>query len=504
MLTYPGYDTPDGRPLDSPTSQLLNRLQSGGRLVLNVDLSDFEPDPHGDLPPNSPDSMALVLYDPRDIWEEARQEVEARDREILRLLELVWNELQRRAKEEAARLKREQEELKLQQEAERKRREEIQKEIQSKQVAREADCRLRLDQLIAKADRIQQGTVLDTKLLTSTIAALNNMKLNGQWSPLARGLDRASVEFEAFESLSNKYKFLIASLNWKPSLDLQFNARLTHIATRIALAPAEESTRRDLNTLATDIHFASMRHAQLVSQWNAALEATEGRISFITTQRDKKNCAQRLDLLCTSVMQDPANSNNLAALTLLNDNVKSLVIRSIKTERRKAKSDELINEAIRAFGQQTLNPKKYESLQSHEKALIRAVRNGDPLNFFAQNYFWERKAHIFSGQTAPALNNSFGGHKFEYRYWNTTRPAPPYTTRDIGGVTYYLTGERMTSYGKPHSEDIVFFHCQHPGSNAYKYGVVTQLPIRWDKTPPKPSDDTYLPAEFPALPTVTL
>ena len=132
-----------------------------------------------------------------------------------------------------------------------------------------------------------------------------------------------------------------------------------------------------------------------------------------------------------------------------------------------------------------------------EKALIRAVRQNQGVGSVEGvhnnvTYCWDTKPHDYRGGTRPTFRSGKPNAK-EFRLYLSS--STHNTRKTALGTSCGMTGGRLTSVGS--GDDMLFFHCDHGSSNGYKYGIITNLPLRRIKTEEKP---VCLPHGFPDEP----
>jgi len=511
MLTYPGYDTPDGRTLPPHHTRFLDeirrKLLSGQQIVipealLRTSLPEFRlPEP----PPHEP--WQIVVYDEEEAQRsEALYEAKKRGdlaATMAALLELSEN-YRRARREEAIRLaelerQRLEKERKAREERERKEAER-QEMIRQHKAAREAEARKQLTAFRLKWQTFRLEFPLAAHL-PDLAGDLVPMEQAGNWGLIMRCLRQKEEFMVTAEHLAPEYKALVDKLQFKIYLQTRFNTALTTIAVAIAQDPVATKKHSRLSHLKNEIVDQLSRYDRIDAAWNAALDITRKRLAFLKpgtrVYQDTDAAIQRLGV---AIVNDPYAVGHNAALKAIDDLIGKEVEKPLKDEKKNEVYKALYNRFIASEPAAKLQPRRYKALTSYERALIRMIRNGQaadaailPAN--ARNVLWERKTHKFSGPFAPSFKVS-SEVRAEYRLWQDTYRKDA-TTSVIGATTWYLTGERMASYGRADSDRILFFYVQHTSSNQYKYGVVTHMPMRHDKTAEKLH---YFPDGFPDPP----
>lgn len=516
MLTYPGYDTPDGRsltPQNSILDHVLQLLKSGHRLEIPRELLNPTPEIELPLQDHTPtEHWQLVVYDEEEAQRQTALHEARRSGDLAAtmkaLLETSEN-YRRQQREEAIRqlqmlLKRlEQERLEREErerrEAEARARQEF---IQQKQQQREMEAKATLASFRQRWLSFRY-TFLMASQLPDFPAELRALEQAQKWGPLQRRIAQMEEFVKAAEALAADYASLIRGLNFKPYLQTKFNVALTALAAAIAQDPVGTQKARRLEHLKTEIANETQQYDRIKRAWDSALEATLQRVKFIPKEkRAYKEKKEAVKALAMTVLTDPFAPACNQTLQALNDEIDKEVEKPEKEKQKTAVYKALYESFIASESKNyKLPPKRYNSLASYEKALIRMIRNGEaadsaPIAATGRNILWERQSHNFSGTYAPNFKGG-GAQKAEYRLWQDTFRQGA-TTKVANNTTWYLTGERMTSFGQPGTNRILFFYNQHPsGTNAYIYGLVTHLPMRHDKSKAK---QRYFPDGYPPAP----
>lgn len=511
MLTYPGYDTPDGRSLPKTGTvlgDLFAMLAAGKKFVIPKELLR-PPAPEPPLPDNTEhEPWQIVVYDE----EEAQRQTalyEAKQRGDLAatmkaLLELSEN--YRRAQFEEAKRLMQQLLKKLEQERkereERERREaERQEMIRQQKLQREADAKSELTAYRQKWNTFR-GTFLLAVHLPDLVSDLLPMENAGKWGQILRCISQREEFMRTALALLTEYQAMVASIANKPYLQTRFNVLLTGLAVAIAQDPVGTKNALKVDHLKNEVRNEVQRYAKIYSGWEAALETSKKRLDHLPKDkrfhRDKTAAIQAFGM---AILNDPYGAGHNGTLKAINDEIDKEVERPIKEEEKNKIYRALYKDFVAKESSAKLAAKRYTALASYEKGLIRMIRGGQaadsaPVPANGRNVLWERKGHDFSGPLAPGLTSA-RGERAEYRLWQDIPGRVGGTSKFIGATTWYLTGERMTSFGRPGTDRILFFYNQHTPSNQYLYGLVTHMPMRANKAAPK---QRYFPEGYPAAP----
>jgi hypothetical protein len=238
-----------------------------------------------------------------------------------------------------------------------------------------------------------------------------------------------------------------------------------------------------------------------LERWQLCIDRTKKRIEFLPAGSRPKQM-QLVNQLSTLVVVDPFNKTYSGQLVEINVQLNQNVAHSEKIRIKNEETARLIAYFIasEAKGSTNLGRKPYSGLREPYKHLIRVVRQGQSVDSASGlingvTYCWDAKPHKYSDASAPKFRQGKAGAR-EYRLFLSTATSTS-TTKMVGFVSCGITGERITSIGISNTDDMVFFHCRHPSSGAYEYGIITNLPCRRDKTAAAIS---YLPPDFPDAP----
>jgi hypothetical protein len=439
MLTYPGWDSPDGRRspiardvLRLPPNPILRQLMEGRPIVLTLSKEDAQ----------IADPVAKFLKEENEEDLKAVEEARAEGKRLKAVLRQQHEMMRKRL------------------------------QLQVAAAARRA----------AEAKRKKQEDQKDA--------------VRAQ-----RDLARQAKEEAARQELRVLYKEMVTGVTGRARLQKAFNAELTAISDKIETTTPTDDLEKEVRVLLMRIRQDVAPYDRAVAAWKPALDAVERRIGFVATSRDKQNFTETMAALKAFIWLDPFDKDGLGnsqfeSLTLrqrfteLSDTVERVVEGEEKIRRKEALFQEVRDTFLDKLGRNALSDKKYEALSDRKKALIRPVRQNLPLPNTAA-YKWEKKPHEYrQGQSgnAPHLTNK-ATCKSEYRLWEANTNGK-----------LVLGGQRMTSVGAPNSDTMLFFDIDHKNVNEYRYGLVTRLPLHRDKNAPKQPvyPDTF-PATVPAV-----
>jgi len=496
MLTYPGFDTPDGRSRAPTVDEVLASLKAGHKVTVSPTV--FSAPVH--MPPGmgeSPDDLALVVWEPNPIEVLLEREAERHQQQLMAALLQLWNAYQEllRQQELEAKRKEEEELRKMKEEEERKRRhEELEQQKKIEDALKLAELKKIAQGLKQELDTLKATSKLNPVLFADRLAILNP-RLDGE-----AGLETLNKNVRTYISMIRRQEPKHAEVAQKialcPYIHNKLLAQINLAADAILL---NEQAAKKISDLDAEYNKELTAYKLQLEHWKTAIDRTKERIAFLH-EKSRPKQMEAIGNIEKLAAQNPFQKDYSDALVKLNNELTENVRRIEKARLKNDETKRIIQYFVASEAPHHLNRRNYSNLAEYEKALIRAVRQGQGVasvhgvTHSGANYGWDQKTHDYRGATPPTFSRGKPNAR-EYRLFLSTSPHP--TTMSAGGVICGLTGERLTSVGTSNTDDMLFFHCDHGSSNGYQYGVITNLPLRRDKTADKPA---CLPADFPNAP----